>query len=107
MDTNGLTAKTLQRWQHSGEITEDKRFSPVRPIQLNNLSREEELVIIEVCNEKVFDSLPPSQIVPMLADKGEYNASEFSFIGYYINGIWCNTEAAQISVKSVVNLRAL
>jgi len=51
----------------------------VRSIPLNKLSREEESVIIEVCNEKVFDSLPPSQIVPMLADKREYNASEFSF----------------------------
>ncbi len=77
--TIGLTARTLQRWQQAGEITEDKRPSSVRPVPLNKLSAEEELAIVEVCNDKEFASLPPSQIVPMLADRGEYIASESSF----------------------------
>ena len=35
--------------------------------------------MIDVCNSEVFASLPPSQIVPILADRGEYIASESSF----------------------------
>jgi len=37
------------------------------------------LAIIEVCNEEEFAALPPSQIVPMLADRNEYLGSESSF----------------------------
>jgi transposase InsO family protein len=77
--TIGLTARTLQRWQQAGEITEDKRPSSVRPVPLNKLSAEEESAVVEICNDKDFASLPPSQIVPMLADRGEYIASESSF----------------------------
>ena len=35
--------------------------------------------MLAVCNEPEYASLPPSQIVPMLADKGIYLASESSF----------------------------
>ncbi len=34
---------------------------------------------MDICNKQEYASLPPSQIVPMLADKGEYIASESSF----------------------------
>lgn len=78
-NTIGLTARTLQRWQQEGEITSDKRPNSVRPIALNKLSEIEQLAIVDVCNEKELASLPPSQIVPMLADRGEYIASESSF----------------------------
>lgn len=36
-------------------------------------------MIIETCNKKDYASLPPSQIVPKLADKGIYIASESTF----------------------------
>jgi transposase InsO family protein len=78
-ETIGLTARTLQRWQKTGEVTEDKRPNSIRPIPLNKLSSQEQLAVIDVCNEEEFASLPPSQIVPMLADRGEYIASESSF----------------------------
>ena len=35
--------------------------------------------MLEVCNSTEFASLPPSQIVPKLADQGRYLASESSF----------------------------
>ena len=35
--------------------------------------------MLDVCNSQEFASLPPSQIVPRLADQGRYPASESSF----------------------------
>ena len=35
--------------------------------------------ILTVCNEPPYASLPPAQIVPDLADQGEFLASESSF----------------------------
>jgi transposase InsO family protein len=35
--------------------------------------------VLDVCNSQAFESLPPSQIVPRLADQGRYLASEASF----------------------------
>ena len=34
---------------------------------------------MDICNTREFSSLPPTQIVPALADKGIYLASESSF----------------------------
>tara|TARA_B110000879_G_C11099177_1_gene482406 strand:- start:373 stop:1269 length:897 start_codon:yes stop_codon:yes gene_type:complete len=45
----------------------------------NKLSEAEEQQIIAVSNEEDYVSLPPSQIIPKLADKGIYLASESSF----------------------------
>jgi putative transposase len=50
-----------------------------RPEPANTLSGKERSMILETCNEKAYASLPPSQIVPRLADKGKYLASESSF----------------------------
>ena len=45
----------------------------------NKLSVEERQVILAVSNSPTFRSLPPSQIVPILADEGRYLASESTF----------------------------
>uniref|UniRef100_UPI00398D2284 helix-turn-helix domain-containing protein n=1 Tax=Pectobacterium versatile TaxID=2488639 RepID=UPI00398D2284 len=45
----------------------------------NRLSPEEENRIRGVCHEPEYASLPPSQIVPRLADRGIYLASESTF----------------------------
>jgi transposase InsO family protein len=42
------------------------------------LTEEERQKILETCNEPQHRSLPPSQIVPALADQGSYIASESS-----------------------------
>lgn len=50
-----------------------------KPEPKNKLSQEERDAIIETVNETKYASLPPSQIVPMLADENIYIASESTF----------------------------
>lgn len=45
----------------------------------NALTAEERADIVRVSNLPEYSSLPPSQIVPRLADAGRYIASESSF----------------------------
>jgi transposase InsO family protein len=78
-----IDVRTLQRWkkaldeQHS---LEDKRkAAAAERTPANKLSDEEREAILTVCKQQEYQSLPPSQIVPRLADNGEYIASESSF----------------------------
>lgn len=71
-----LSLRTWRRWQ---QCPEDGRPVAVRPAPANSLSAEEELQIRETCHQPEYASLPPSQIVPRLADKGIYLASESTF----------------------------
>ncbi len=75
----GITLRTLQRWTVNGEPVEDRRPTVVRAEPPGKLTPEEHERILSVCNEPEFASLPPSQIVPKLADRGVYLASESSF----------------------------
>jgi putative transposase len=77
--TVGITIRTLQRWTVGDVIVEDKRPTAKRPEPLNKLSEEEQQQIIDICNELEFADLPPNQIVPTLADRGIYIASEATF----------------------------
>lgn len=75
-----VSLKTLNRWRdNTGQVIPDKRPGALRLSPSNKLTEEEEQRILTVCNKPENASLPPSQIVPMLADKGEYIASESSF----------------------------
>jgi Transposase and inactivated derivatives len=49
------------------------------PTPPNALSDKERDEIVKVCADPEYSSLPPSQIVPALADKGIYLASESTF----------------------------
>jgi len=71
--------RTLQRWRNKTTPLEDQRPRASRPIPKNKLSEEEQQSIITICNQPEFQSLPPSQIVPILADQEIYIASESSF----------------------------
>lgn len=75
----GLSLKTYNRWFSKGEIRSDRRPSCDRKSPGNKLSQKEEDLILETCNQKEYASLPPSQIIPKLADKGVYIASESTF----------------------------
>lgn len=75
----GLSQRTLQRWIREDNVQADKRRSADRPAPANKLTKEEQQTIIDVCNSDRFKSLPPSQIVPILADEGLYIGSESSF----------------------------
>lgn len=76
----GLHPRTYQRWQGAdGEVMQDLRPLAKRPSPANRLSEDERDQIVATCNAAEFASLPPSQIVPRLADRGTYIASESSF----------------------------
>ncbi|MFM4717412.1 IS3 family transposase [Aeromonas veronii] len=75
----GLSLRTLQRWLAEPELSADGRPDAVRPTPAHALSPEERQAVLDVCNGQEFASLPPSQIVPRLADQGRYLASESSF----------------------------
>ena len=74
-----ISVRTYQRWVLDGEIHFDKRPTADRPAPKNKITEEEYNRIIEISNSAEYVSMPPSQIVPSLADKGEYIASESTF----------------------------
>jgi len=61
-----------------------------RPAPNNRLSDAVRSAILAVCNQPEYASTPPSQIVPRLADKGQYLASEPTF--YHVHN-----EAGQLN----------
>lgn len=75
----GISQRTLQRWRSDLTPLEDQRPLAKRPQPKNKLSEAEKEVIVKIVNQAEFRSLPPSQIVPRLADKGCYLASESTF----------------------------
>jgi putative transposase len=74
-----ISQRTLQRWRSDATPLADQRPYASRPAARNKLSEEEIQAIVEVTSQKEFQSLPPSQIVPILADRGIYLGSESSF----------------------------
>jgi len=74
-----ISVRTFQRWTKTGSIARDQRPEAIRSIPANKLKPEERQSVLDICHQKENASLPPSQIVPKLADLGEYVASESSF----------------------------
>jgi len=72
----GIRDRTLQNWCKEG--VNDRRTT-VRKVPKNKLSQQEREAIMAICNNEDFKNLSPKQIVPSLADKGIYMASESSF----------------------------
>jgi putative transposase len=76
----GISPRTLQRWRQQRELKADGRKAASRQrTPANRLSEAERQQILAIANEPEFANLPPSQIVPILADRGRYIASESSF----------------------------
>ncbi len=75
----GLSLRSLQRWASTPVVQADVRTTTLRPRPLNALSECERSAILAACNSPEFASLPPSQVVPRLADQGRYLASEATF----------------------------
>ena len=75
----GLSLRSLQRWTLSPVMQADVRTTTLRPQPPNALSEQERCAILAICNSPEFASLPPSQIVPRLADQGRYLGSEATF----------------------------
>jgi putative transposase len=75
----GIAVRTYQRWTQGGGVKADGRPEALRPVPANKLSQEERAAVLTLCHEPAYASLPPGQIVPRLADAGQYIASESSF----------------------------
>lgn len=74
----GLSARTVQRWHSPQATAGDNRTADLRAKTAppNKLSPAEREAAMQVLNSAEFKDLPPSQIVPRLADVGQYVASE-------------------------------
>jgi putative transposase len=72
-----LDVRTVQRWRHHG-IGDDRRVGP-RTSPSNKLSSEERQQVLATACSPDFRDLSPKQIVPTLADDGQYIASESTF----------------------------
>lgn len=75
-DLIGISTRSIERWNNKGleDQRKNREFTPA-----NKLNEKERQEILHVSNTTEFKDLPPSQIVPTLADKGIYIASESSF----------------------------
>ncbi len=75
----GISERTLQRWQSPSPKAKEDQRCHIQKEPVNKLSIDEKENILKICNSEEYKSLPPSQIVPKLADQGIYVASESSF----------------------------
>lgn len=73
----GLTVRTLQRWEKEGGQKDKRALAP--RVTANKLTEEHRHQVLTVANSKPYQQLPPSRIVPLLADSGCYIASESTF----------------------------
>lgn len=74
----GLCARTVQRWQRPDRQEGDQRMAGQRAVTCpaNQLSEAERQAALKLLSSDEFKDLPPSQIVPRLADQGRYVACE-------------------------------
>ena len=77
-DILGLCAKTIQRWKKPTELQDDGRqmreFIPT-----NKITAVVRHDILSVVNTAEFCAMTPNQILPILAERGVYIASERTF----------------------------
>jgi putative transposase len=78
-----IDERTVRRWRRQqarhGQLADQRKAAAQQRTPANKLSAEERDEILTLCNQPEYRSLPPSQIVPRLADEGRYIASESSF----------------------------
>ncbi len=73
----GITVRTLERWEQEKTLV-DKRRGPIT-CPANKLTQAERTRVLAIANSAEYCNLPPSQIVPRLADQEIYIASESTF----------------------------
>ena len=73
----GISVRSVERWRVD-EDGEDGRAGPLAPPP-HKLTEAERQAVLEVANSPEFRDKSPRQIVPTLADRGEYIASESTF----------------------------
>ena len=75
----GISKRTYNRWKNNTNDYIDERTTCVHPEPANKLTKEERTKILETVNSVEFSSKTPCEIVPILADRGEYIGSESTF----------------------------
>lgn len=73
----GINKRTLQRWLNPKSSSDGRMEANHHPA--NKLSKLERQRVLKISNSPEYADLPPSKIVPKLADAGQYIASESSF----------------------------
>lgn len=73
----GITSRTLQRWHQPEGLVDKRQIRQYTPA--NKLSDDERHQVLAVSNSDLYAHLAPCQIVPRLADCGQYLASESTF----------------------------
>lgn len=76
-DIVGLSLRTLQRWKLAGTAPDARTTRIQRPVHALTAAERER--VLAIANSVEFGQMPPSQIVPRLADQGTYVASESTF----------------------------
>ena len=71
-----LPARTLQRWREQGPQGGDDRRHGSKTPPANKLSEAERAKVVQVATSEAMRDLSPRQIVPRLADQGDYLCSE-------------------------------
>ena len=78
-----LNERSVRRWKkqlrEKVESKDRRKGAAGRRVPANKLTHEEKVRILDICNQGEYRSSPPSQVVPRLADKRVYIASESSF----------------------------
>jgi len=70
----GVDRRTIQRWKRQ-DVGDDRRAGPLKK-PANALSEAERAHVLDVVTSPQYRDKSPKQIVPLLADQGEYIASE-------------------------------
>ena len=72
-----VSPRTIQRYRKKIELKADGRIAGgATKVPANKFSEQEKKEILNVINQPEFANSPPNQIVPILADRGEYIGSE-------------------------------
>jgi len=75
-----ISKRTYYRWFKGDEVKDDERKKAAQNREpTNKLSKKEREKIIKIANQPEFANMTPNQIVPALADQGNYIASESTF----------------------------
>jgi transposase InsO family protein len=72
-----ISARSIERWQKMEELLDGRKQS--QRVPANKLTKEQRAMVLATANSGIYQNLPPSKIVPMLADEGRYIASESTF----------------------------
>jgi len=72
-----ISVRTVERWEKKKGLSDKRKQAERNPA--NKLTEEQRAMILATANSGMYQNLPPSKIVPLLADAGRYLASESTF----------------------------